>query len=83
MCLPQPPSRRRVNTLCSAVFSLSVGLAACSQPPATSNAVTPAEALCALLPNTPDDDLPTDRRDESMQQLDLATRCNSALRRHR
>ncbi|UXM99626.1 hypothetical protein N8D55_18215 [Xanthomonas hortorum pv. pelargonii] len=64
-------------------FSLSVGLAACSQPPATSNAVTPAEALCALLPNTPDADLPTDRRDESMQQLDLATRCNSALRRHR
>jgi hypothetical protein len=65
------------------VFSLSFGLAACSPQPPVSNAVTPAEVFCTLLPGRPDDDLPSDRRDESMQQLDLATRCHLALRRQR
>ncbi|UOT00045.1 hypothetical protein LZZ50_06760 [Xanthomonas arboricola] len=45
--------------------------------------MTPAEVFCTLLPGRPDDDLPSDRRDESMQQLDLATRCHLALRRQR
>ncbi|KER80588.1 hypothetical protein [Xanthomonas arboricola] len=65
------------------MFSLSFGLAACSPQPPVSNAVTPAEVFCTLLPSRPDDDLPSDRRDESMQQLDLATRCHLALRRQR
>ncbi|MXV48310.1 hypothetical protein DYQ94_15645 [Xanthomonas sp. LMG 8993] len=65
------------------MFSLSFGLAACSPQPPVSNAVTPAEVFCTLLPGRPDDDLPSDRRDESMQQLDLATRCHLALRRQR
>ncbi|PPU27315.1 MULTISPECIES: hypothetical protein [Xanthomonas] len=65
------------------MFSLSIGLAACSPQPPVSNAVTPAEVFCTLLPSRPDDDLPSDRRDESMQQLDLATRCHLALRRQR
>ncbi|WP_146011400.1 hypothetical protein [Xanthomonas arboricola] len=83
MCLPQPCPRPPANTLRSAVFSLSFGLAACSPQPSVSNAVTPAEVFCTLLPGRPDDDLPSDRRDESMQQLDLATRCHRALRRQR
>jgi len=66
-----------------AVFSLSIGLAACSPQPRVSNAATPAEVFCTLLPGRPDDDLPSDRRDESMQQLDLATRCHRSLRRRR
>ncbi|MGX1994841.1 hypothetical protein ACWJKH_04555 [Xanthomonas axonopodis pv. cassiae] len=66
-----------------AVFSLSIGLAACSPQPPVSNAATPAEVFCTLLPGRPDDDLPSDRRDESMQQLDLATRCQRSLRRRR
>ncbi|MBO9792410.1 hypothetical protein IPT12_20735 [Xanthomonas perforans] len=66
-----------------AVFSLSIGLAACSPQPPVSNAATPAEVFCTLLPGRPDDDLPSDRRDESMQQLDLATRCHRSLRRRR
>ncbi|MBB4655803.1 hypothetical protein GGR73_002366 [Xanthomonas sp. F14] len=65
------------------MFSLSFGLAACSPQPPVPNAVTPAEVFCTLLPGRPDDDLPSDRRDESMQQLDLATRCHLALRRQR
>ncbi|PPU47341.1 hypothetical protein XarbCFBP7697_17365 [Xanthomonas arboricola] len=65
------------------MFSLSFGLAACSPQPPVPNAVTPAEVFCTLLPSRPDDDLPSDRRDESMQQLDLATRCHLALRRQR
>ncbi|KPN08335.1 hypothetical protein AN651_05040 [Xanthomonas arboricola] len=65
------------------MFSLSFGLAACSPQPPVSNAVTPAEVFCTLLPGRPDDDLPSDRRDESMQQLDLATRCQRVLRRQR
>ncbi|PPT75269.1 hypothetical protein XaplCFBP3122_13995 [Xanthomonas arboricola pv. populi] len=65
------------------MFSLSIGLAACSPQPPSSDAVTPAEAFCTLLPSRSDDDLPSDRRDESMQQLDLATRCHLALRRQR
>ncbi|PPU42412.1 hypothetical protein [Xanthomonas arboricola] len=65
------------------MFSLSIGLAACSPQPPVSNAATPAEAFCTLLPSRPDDELPSDRRDESMQQLDLATRCHWALRRPR
>ncbi|WP_155758552.1 hypothetical protein [Xanthomonas arboricola] len=83
MCLPQPCSSPPANTLRSAVFSLSFGLAACSPQPPVPNAVTPAEVFCTLLPGRPDDDLPSDRRDESMQQLDLATRCHRALRRQR
>ncbi|CAD7723344.1 hypothetical protein LMG31886_34490 [Xanthomonas hydrangeae] len=83
MCLPQPRSHPPAHTLRSAVVSLSIGLAACSPQPPSSNAVTPAEAFCTLLPGPHVDDLPTDRRDESLQQLDLATRCNVALRRHR
>ncbi|MBV6858131.1 hypothetical protein KWH07_10905 [Xanthomonas campestris pv. zingibericola] len=66
-----------------AVFSLSIGLAACSPQPPVSNAATPAEVFCTLLPGRPDDDLPSDRRNESMQQLDLATRCHRSLRRRR
>ncbi|MGX9961430.1 hypothetical protein ACW0US_22100 [Xanthomonas euvesicatoria] len=66
-----------------AVFSLSIGLAACSPQPPVSNAATPAEVFCTLLPGRPDDDLPSDRRDESMQQLDLATLCHRSLRRRR
>ncbi|WP_164739958.1 hypothetical protein [Xanthomonas sp. BRIP62411] len=65
------------------MFSLSIGLAACSPQPPASTAVTPAEVFCRLLPGRSDDDLPNDRRDESMQQLDLATRCSRALRRQR
>jgi len=65
------------------VFSLSFGLAACSPQPPVPNAVTPAEVFCTLLPGRPEDDLPSDRRDESMQQLDLATRCQRTLRRQR
>ncbi|PPT51928.1 hypothetical protein [Xanthomonas arboricola] len=65
------------------MFSLSFGLAACSPQPPVPNAVTPAEVFCTLLPGRPDDDLPSDRRDEGMQQLDLATRCHRALRRQR
>ncbi|PPT62089.1 hypothetical protein XarbCFBP8130_17750 [Xanthomonas arboricola] len=65
------------------MFSLSFGLAACSPQPPVPNAVTPAEVFCTLLPGRPDDDLPSDRRDESMQQLDLATRCQRTLRRQR
>ncbi|MGD5089455.1 hypothetical protein QT871_03765 [Xanthomonas citri pv. citri] len=65
------------------MFSLSIGLTACSPQLPVSNAATPAEAFCTLLPGRPDDDLPSDRRDESMQQLDVATRCHRALRRRR
>ncbi|MGQ9446839.1 MULTISPECIES: hypothetical protein [Xanthomonas] len=65
------------------MFSLSIGLTACSPQLPVSNAATPAEVFCTLLPDRPDDDLPSDRRDESMQQLDVATRCHRALRRRR
>ncbi|MBZ3930028.1 hypothetical protein [Xanthomonas citri] len=65
------------------MLSLSIGLAACSPESPVSNAATPAEVFCTLLPGRPDDDLPSDRRDESMQQLDLATRCQRSLRRRR
>ncbi|OOW62560.1 hypothetical protein Xlen_03390 [Xanthomonas campestris pv. leeana] len=65
------------------MFSLSIGLTACSPQLPVSNAATPAEMFCTLLPGRPDDDLPSDRRDESMQQLDVATRCHGALRRRR
>ncbi|WP_193725855.1 hypothetical protein [Xanthomonas arboricola] len=81
MCLPPPRSRPPASTLRNAVFSLSIGLAGCSPQPPVSNAVTPADVVCTLLPGRPDDDLPSDRRDESMQQLDLATRCRRTLRR--
>ncbi|MCS3746569.1 hypothetical protein FHY18_002165 [Xanthomonas arboricola] len=81
MCLPQPRLRSPANTLRSAVFSLSIGLTACSPQLPVSNATTPAEVFCTLVPGRADEDLPSDRRDESMQQLDLATRCNRALRR--
>ncbi|MBB3803074.1 hypothetical protein FHR53_000058 [Xanthomonas arboricola] len=79
MCLPRPSPR----TLYGAVFSLSLGLTACSPPPHNAQAVTPAEALCLFVPHPPDDELPSDRRDESMQQLALASRCGSALTRGR
>ncbi|WAW89290.1 hypothetical protein LPY96_18620 [Xanthomonas citri pv. malvacearum] len=65
------------------MFSLSIGLTACSPQLPVSNAATLAEMFCTLLPGRPDDDLPSDRRDESMQQLDVATRCHRALRRRR
>ncbi|SOO27668.1 conserved hypothetical protein [Xanthomonas phaseoli pv. phaseoli] len=83
MCLPQPCLRPPANILRGAVFSLSIGLAACSPQPPISDAATPAEVFCTLLPGRLDDDLPSDRRDESMQQLDLATRCHRSLRRRR
>ncbi|APO97507.1 hypothetical protein [Xanthomonas vesicatoria] len=65
------------------MFSLSIGLAGCAQPQQGAQAVTPGEALCMFIPNPPDEELPSAGRDESMQQLTLATRCSAVLRRHR
>ncbi|MEA5122513.1 hypothetical protein [Xanthomonas floridensis] len=79
MCLPPPGSR----TLYAAVVSLSIGLSACSPPPQGAQAVTPAEALCLFTAHTPDDALPTEQRDESMQQLTLASHCGAVLSGHR
>ncbi|WP_153066742.1 hypothetical protein [Xanthomonas arboricola] len=79
MCLPRQGKR----ALYGAVFSLSIGLAGCSQPQQTVQAVTPADVLCMFVPDPPDAELPNADRDESMQQLALANRCSSALRRRR
>ncbi|OAX86841.1 hypothetical protein A7D16_18040 [Xanthomonas nasturtii] len=84
MCLPRRHSPPRRRALRSAVLSLSIGLVACSQqPPFPSQTATPAEALCAMVAEPPLDEPPTDLRADGMQQLSLASRCASALRRHR
>lgn len=52
-------------------------------PKFPSQAATPAQALCAMVAEPPQDKPPTDLRADGMQQLSLASRCASALRRHR
>ncbi|QBG89317.1 hypothetical protein EYC54_18635 [Xanthomonas oryzae] len=84
MCLPRRHSPPRPRALRSAALSLSIGLVACSQHPQfPSQAATPAQALCAMVAEPPQDEPPTDLRADGMQQLSLASRCASALRRHR
>ncbi|MCC4588229.1 hypothetical protein LL962_14140 [Xanthomonas sp. NCPPB 1067] len=72
------PIRPDRQTLYGTVFSLSIGLMACSSPQHGAQAITPAEALCRFAPTPQDEQPQTDRRDESMQQLTLANGCGAA-----